>query len=76
MMPPSYSSQVELELIVGDTTLALSHVGNCDLVIRDRCEPLPPCDAVLRISVDGCVRVHNIHLPQGISGPLEPVPYT
>ena len=74
-MPPSYSAHVELDLIIDDRMLALSHVGSRDVVIRDPCEPMPPCDAVLRISVDGCVERHNVHLPDGSSGPHVPIRY-
>lgn len=45
----SYSSKVVLTLIVGDRELALSHVGSRMFIVSDECQPIPACDAQLRV---------------------------
>jgi hypothetical protein len=68
-----YSAKVVLTLVMGGTTLALSHVGPNEIVVRDNCEPIPPGDAKLFIRVDDSKKCRDIFLPHGIPGPNQPV---
>jgi hypothetical protein len=68
-----YSAKVVLTLIVGGTSLALSHVGPNEIIVRDECGPIPAGDAKLYIRVDDSKRVRDIFLPHGIPGPRVPV---
>jgi hypothetical protein len=58
---------------VGGVSLALSHVGPNELIVRDECEPIPSGDAKLYIRVDDSKRVRKVFLPHGIPGPHVPV---
>jgi hypothetical protein len=68
-----YSAKVVLSLLVGGVSLALSHVGPNELIVRDECEPIPSGDAKLYIRVDESKRVRRVFLPHGIPGPHVPV---
>ena len=68
-----YSAKVVLTLIVSGTSLALSHVGPNEIIVRDACEPIPACDAKLLIRVDRSKRCREVFLPHGIPGPNVPV---
>jgi len=70
-----YSPQVALTLLVGDRQLALSHVGPKDVTVRDACEPIPPTDAQLVITVDDESETYNIFLPHGIPAAPQKVLY-
>ena len=70
-----YSARVALTLVVDGVQLALSHVGPSTVVIRDECEPSPPCNAELIIQVEDSVQTSTVFLMNGISGPREPVEY-
>jgi hypothetical protein len=63
-----YSAKVSLSLIVGDTTLGLSHVGPSGIIVREPCDPIPPCDAKIVVTIDASVSVKNVYLPHGIAG--------
>lgn len=69
----AYSSCVQLSLIVNDATIGLSHVGPNELIVRDDCEPIQPCHAILAISIDGCETRCVVYLPRGIPGAGVPV---
>jgi hypothetical protein len=68
-----YSAKVVLSLLVGGVSLALSHVGPNELIVRDECEPIPSGDAKLYIRVDNSKRMRKVFLPHGIPGPHVPV---
>lgn len=70
-----YSAKVRLQLLVGDVTLSLSHVGPSGLIVRGECEPVPPGHAELRITVDGKVDARRVFLVDGIPGAGVPVAY-
>jgi hypothetical protein len=70
-----YSPKVALTLFVGERQLALSHVGPNDVTVRDRCEPIPPTDAELVITVDDESETYNIFLPHGIPAAPQKVAY-
>jgi hypothetical protein len=54
-------------------SLALSHVGPNELIVRDQCEAIPSGEAKLYIRVDDSRKVRNVFLPHGIPGPHVPV---
>jgi hypothetical protein len=68
-----YSAEVALSLLVGGVTLALSHVGPNEIIVRDECGPIPSGDAKLFIRVDDSRKVRKVFLPHGIPGPHVPV---
>jgi hypothetical protein len=68
-----YSAKVVLSLLVGGVSLALSHVGPNELIVRDECEAIPPGEAKLYIRVDDSKKVRTVFLPHGIPGPHVPV---
>ena len=63
-----YSSKVALSLIVGDRELSLSHVGGSGVIVREPCEPIPPCDTKIIVKIDDSVSIKNVFLPHGIAG--------
>jgi hypothetical protein len=71
----TYSAKVALTLIVKGAPINLSQVGPSEIVVLDDCEPIPPCEAELRIRVDNSRKKKRIYLPMGIPGPRQPVPY-
>jgi hypothetical protein len=68
-----YSAEVVLSLLVGGVSLALSHVGPNEIIVRDACDPIPAGDAKLYIRVDESRKVRKVFLPHGIPGPHVPV---
>jgi hypothetical protein len=70
-----YSPKVALTLLVGDHQLALSRVGPKDVLVRDRCEPIPPSDAQLVITIDDASKTYDIFLPNGIPAAPQRVTY-
>jgi hypothetical protein len=68
-----YSAEVVLSLLVGGVTLALSHVGPNEIIVRDACDPIPAGEAKLYIRVDESRKVRKVFLPHGIPGPHVPV---
>jgi hypothetical protein len=70
-----YSPKVALSLRVNGHELALSHVGPSDVTVRDACEPIPPTNAELIISVDDEVESYGIFLPHGIPNAPQKVSY-
>lgn len=65
-----YSPKVELTLQVGTRRVELSRVRPKEIVVRDKCEPIPPSDAQLIVKIDDESKPYNIFLPHGI--PAEP----
>ena len=61
-----YSAKVDLKLIVGDQTYDLGQVGPELVIFRDPVS-LPPCDAVLIMTIDGHEQRSNIRLLDGAS---------
>ncbi len=61
-----FSAKVDLKLIVGDQTYQLGQVGPELVIIRDPVT-LPPCDAILVMTIDGHERRSNIRLLDGAS---------
>ena len=61
-----FSATVDLKLIVGDHTYDLGQVGP-ELVIFRNPVSLPPCDAVLVMTIDGHEQRSNIRLLDGAS---------
>ena len=70
-----YSPKVALALMVGGRELALSHVGPRDVTVREACEPIPPSDAELLITVDDETESYKIFLPHGIPSAPQKVAY-
>ncbi len=70
-----YSSQVNLRLFIGGVRLELSHVGQSGLVVRHDCEPIPPGNAELEITVDQNVDVRQVFLPHGVPGARVRIPF-
>jgi hypothetical protein len=66
---------VVLTRIVGGTSLALSHIGPNEIIVRDDCGPIPAGDAKLYIRVEESKRARNVFLPHGIPGPHVPVTF-
>jgi hypothetical protein len=56
--------------------LALSAVGPTDVRVRDACEPIPPTNAELIISIDDEVESYGIYLPHGIPNAPQTVSYS
>jgi hypothetical protein len=71
----SYSANVVLTLIVGGTSYALSHVGPDEIVIRDKCYAMPPCNGKLIIRVDNRRKTKRVFFPHGIAGSNQPAKY-
>jgi hypothetical protein len=69
----TYSAKVALKLVVGGSSLALSHVGPNEIIVRDECDPIPSGNARLLIRVDDSKKCRDIFLPHGIPGPRVPV---
>src|SRR6478736_558010 len=63
-----YSAEVVLSLLVGGISLALSHVGPNELLVRDECKPPPAGDAKVFIRVDDSKRVRCLCWQQYIDG--------
>lgn len=53
----------------------ISGIGPADVTVRDACEPIPPTNAELIISVDDEVESYGIFLPRGISNAPQTVCY-
>jgi hypothetical protein len=70
-----YSSNVSLSLVVGGTTLSLTHVGPKSFIVRDECEPIPEGYGELVIKVDQSQQTYNVFLPHGVPGAGQPVGY-
>jgi hypothetical protein len=70
-----YSPKVALKLLVGDHHLTLSRVGPKDVLVRDQCEPIPPSDAQLVITIDDESKTYDIFLPNGIPAAPQRVTY-
>jgi hypothetical protein len=70
-----YSANVVLTLIIGGVSLALSHVGPNEFVVRDECDPIPPGYAHIVIRVDGKKKDRHIYLPHGVPGPNQLVSF-
>jgi hypothetical protein len=68
-----HSAKVSLRLRIGDVSLALSHVGPYELIVRDECGPIASDDAKLYIRVDDSKRARKVFLPHGIPDPHVPV---
>jgi hypothetical protein len=68
-----YSAEVVLSLVIGGVSLALSHVGPNEIIVRDACNPIPPGEAKLYIRVDDSKKMRKVFLPHGIPGPHVPV---
>jgi hypothetical protein len=71
-----YSSRVALTLVIDGVDLALSQVGSRRFVVRDKCEPLPPCNAEIVIEVNGSAESYKVFLPAGLPGHDQWVEYT
>jgi hypothetical protein len=70
-----YSPKVALTLLVGERQLALSRVGPKEIIVRDQCEPIPPSDAKLVITIDDESKTYNVFLPHGIPAAPQKVQY-
>lgn len=70
-----YSPNVSLGLLIEGRRLELSHVGPSNVTVRDSCEPIPPTDAELVITVDDESETYNIYLPHGIPAAPQKVAY-
>ncbi len=70
-----YSPNVALGLLIDGRRFELSHVGPEDVTVRDRCEPIPPTDAELVITVDDESETYKIYLPNGIPAAPQKVSY-
>jgi hypothetical protein len=70
-----YSPKVELTLQVGDRRVELSRVGPSEIVVRDECEPIPPSNAKLIVTIDDESETYNIYLPHGIPAAPQRVAY-
>jgi hypothetical protein len=70
-----YSPDVALTLLVGERRLALSHVGPFDLTVREACEPIPPSNAKLVITIDNETESYPVFLPDGIPSAPQKVAY-
>jgi hypothetical protein len=70
-----FSPKVALALLVNGRELALSHVGPDEVTVRDSCEPIPPSDAELLISVNDETESYRVFLPQGIPSAPQKVTY-
>jgi hypothetical protein len=70
-----YSANVVLTLIIGGVSLALSHVGPDEFVVRDECEPMPSSYAHIVIRVDGKKKSKLVYLPHGVPGPNQRVKF-
>lgn len=70
-----YSSKVTLTLLIDGMELALAQVGSSRFIVRDQCQPLPPCDAEIVIEVNGSAERYKVFLPGGLPGPDQWVEY-
>lgn len=70
-----YSANVVLTLIVGGASYALSHVSPDEIVIRDECDAMPPCNGKLVIRVDKRRKTKRVFFPHGIPGPNQLAKY-
>lgn len=70
-----YSTQVTLALLVNGQEFSVSHVGNSGLMIDQPCEPIPPTQATLVVSIDDKREERSIYLPEGVPGPGQFVSY-
>lgn len=70
-----YSSKVALTLLVDGMSLALSHVGSRQFVVRDPCEPRPASDAEIVIEINNATNRYKVFLPHGLPGPGQLVEY-
>ena len=70
-----YSPKVALTLLVRGHRLALSHVGPDDVTVREACDPIPPTDAELVITVDDESEIYKVFLPDGIPRAPQKVAY-
>lgn len=63
---PSYSADVQMDMRVNGSVVSIGQIGP-DFVILDDPTPHPPCQAEIRVSIDGDERRWNVYLPDGIS---------
>ena len=64
VLSKDYSSDVVLQLIVGERVFELARTGPGYVVMEEPVE-LPPCDAELLMSVDGRMHRWSVFLDQG-----------
>ncbi|MBC7821709.1 MAG: hypothetical protein IAG10_32895 [Planctomycetaceae bacterium] len=64
--PGTFSSEVDLQMIVGNQTLSVSKIGPERLTLE---QPtfLPPCEAEVVLTVDGQTSRWTVRLPDGAS---------
>jgi hypothetical protein len=68
-----HSAVVQMTLEYADTFIQIWQAGPDEIIAKAPME-LPPCEAVLVVSVDGNVRRTRVRLPQGMSPTDEVTP--
>ena len=64
--PGVFSSDVDIQMIVGDEVLSVSKIGP-ELLTLKSAVSLPPCDAEVVLTVDGQISRWTVRLPEGAS---------
>jgi hypothetical protein len=54
-----------MDLQVGDQRFEVASLGGDKMIVSDA-KPLPACNGVVRVIVDGQVTVYHVELPEGI----------
>ena len=66
MKSHSFSSNVDLTLIVAGEEIPLSHVGSQSVIVQGKSQSRPSGIASIIVTVDGVQRAAEIFLPHGI----------
>lgn len=70
-----HSAKVDLNLFVGDRKLPLCQVGPGAVYLDTACDPIPPTNGTVLISVDGIDHRMEVYFPNGIGADGDRVVY-
>lgn len=70
-----HSAAVDLKLFVEGRGLRLSQVGPSEVFLDGSCEPLPPTNGAIVVTVDGIEHRREVFFPNGIGNDGERVVY-
>jgi len=70
-----HSAKVDLNLFVGDRRFPLCQVGPGAVYLEAACEPIPPTNGAILVTVDGVEHRMEVFFPNGIGADGERVVY-
>lgn len=70
-----HSAKVELALVIGDRRIPVGRIRPGVAFLRESCEPIPPINGAIVVSVDGVEHQSEAYFPNGIGTDGERVVY-